>query len=271
MGPDIRARNNVRILGRKDGPTVLFGHGFGCDQGMWQRVLPRFIDDYRVVLFDYVGSGNSDLDAYDPARYSSLDGYVEDVLEICAELGGGPLTFVGHSVSAMVAVAAAAKNPSYFESIILLAPSPSYLDYPGDGYQGGFSQADLDELLVALDSNYFVWANSMAPMIMGNPSQPELHSELAGSFCRVNPTVARDFARVAFLSDVRHLLADVKVPALILQASNDALVPPHVGTYLLERLPEGTLRVMKAEGHLPHVSAPAETADLILDYLRQPA
>ena len=269
MGPDIQARNHVRILGREDGPTVMFGHGFGCDQGMWQRVLPKFIDEYRVVLFDYVGAGNSDPAAYDSGRYSTLDGYVQDVLDIRNSLGTDPVIFVGHSVSAMVAVAAAAAEPAAFHRIILLAPSPSYLNHPEEGYQGGFSAEDLDELLTALDTNFFVWANTMAPMIMGNPNQPELHSELAGSFCRLSPSVAQEFARVAFLSDVRHLLPEVKVPALIMQAANDALVPPHVGEYLLDALPEATLVQMRAEGHLPHVSAPDETTELILHYLRQ--
>ncbi|MFZ3417450.1 alpha/beta fold hydrolase [Arthrobacter sp. 3Tela_A] len=272
MTTDVSARNNVRILGNSAGPVVMFGHGFGCDQGMWRRVLPYFTPDYRVVLFDHVGAGGSDKDAYTPAKYATLQGYVQDLLEICAELDLRDVTFVGHSVSAMMAVAAAAEAPEAFANLVLLASSPSYMDRPEDGYSGGFSAADIDELLVSLDANYLVWAAAMAPMIMGNPDSPELHNELEGSFCRLDPAVARDFARVSFRSDVREQLAEVKVPSLILQCSDDLLAPPHIGTYTQEKMPDATLVQLRATGHLPHVSAPAETAEAILSYLsRTPA
>ena len=267
MTTDVSARNNVRILGNSAGPVVMFGHGFGCDQGMWRRVLPYFTPDYRVVLFDHVGAGGSDKDAYTPAKYATLQGYVQDLLEICAELDLRDVTFVGHSVSAMMAVAAAAEAPEAFANLVLLASSPSYMDRPEDGYSGGFSAADIDELLVSLDANYLVWAAAMAPMIMGNPDSPELHNELEGSFCRLDPAVARDFARVSFRSDVREQLAEVKVPSLILQCSDDLLAPPHIGTYTQEKMPDATLVQLRATGHLPHVSAPAETAEAILSYL----
>ena len=268
MTTDIRIRNNVRVLGAEDGPVLLFGHGFGCDQGMWQHVVPRFTDEYKVVLFDHVGAGGSDLSAYNTRKYSSLDGYVSDVLELCEDLDLSDVTFIGHSVSAMMAIAAAAGTSGRLGRIVLVAPSPSYMDYPEDGYTGGFSRADLDELLVSLDTNYLVWAASMAPVIMGNPETPALGSRLEDSFCRVNPSIARQFARVAFLSDVRDLLKDVRVPALIMQASQDLLAPDHVGRYLEEHLPLATLVRMKATGHLPHVSAPEETADIIRHYLQ---
>jgi sigma-B regulation protein RsbQ len=268
----VLARNNVRILGNDAGPVVIFAHGFGCDQGMWHRMIPYFTDDYRVLVFDHVGSGGSDTAAYDSSKYSSLDGYVGDLLEICGELDLRDATFVGHSVSAMMAVAAAAAAPHHFANLVLLASSPSYMNRPEDGYTGGFSSADIDELLVSLDTNYIVWAAAMAPMIMGNPGQPELHNELEGSFCRLDPAIARDFARVSFRSDVRELLADVQVPTLVLQCTDDLLAPPHIGHYTQERMPASTLVQLKATGHLPHVSAPAETAEAILSYLaRVPA
>lgn len=269
MTTDIRTRNNVRILGREDGPVLLFAHGFGCDQGMWQQVVPRFTDEYKVVLFDHVGAGGSDLDAYDSAKYGTMDGYVSDILELCRELDLQDVTFIGHSVGAMMAVALGAAAPEQFARIIMVAASASYMDYPEDGYEGGFSRADLDELFESLDTNYLVWAAAMAPVIMGNPETPALGAELQGSFCRVNPSIARQFARVAFLTDVRQLLAKVAVPTLIMQASEDLLAPDHVGRYLQERIPNSTLVQMKATGHLPHVSAPEETADIIQRYLQQ--
>ncbi|MGW9405348.1 alpha/beta fold hydrolase [Arthrobacter sp. NPDC055585] len=272
MTTDVSARNNVRILGNSSGPVVMFGHGFGCDQQMWRRVVPYFTADYKVVVFDHVGAGGSDKGAYSPSKYSSLDGYVQDLLEICEDLDLRDVTFVGHSVSAMMGVAAAAAAPGRFANLVLLASSPSYMDRPEDGYTGGFSAADIDELLVSLDANYLVWAAAMAPMIMGNPDSPELHNELEGSFCRLDPAVARDFASVSFRSDVRAQLEDVKIPSLILQCSDDLLAPPHIGTYTQDRIPNSTLVQLKATGHLPHVSAPAETADAILSYLsRTPA
>ncbi|MFZ3454559.1 alpha/beta fold hydrolase [Arthrobacter sp. 7Tela_A1] len=267
MTTDVSTRNNVQILGNDAGPVVMFAHGFGCDQGMWRRMIPYFTDQFRVVVFDHVGSGGSDLDAYVPAKYATLDGYVSDLLEICDVLDLQDVTFVGHSVGAMMAVAAAAADPARFSRLVLVASSPSYMDRPDDGYVGGFSETDIDELLVSLDSNYIVWAAAMAPMIMGNPDSPELHSELEGSFCRLDPAIARGFARVSFRSDVRRQLAEVKVPTLILQCSDDLLAPPHIGSYTQERMPVSTLVQLKATGHLPHVSAPDETAEAILAYV----
>lgn len=269
MTTDLRVRNNIRILGRSEGPVLLLAHGFGCDQGVWDRVLPYFVDDYKVVLFDHVGVGGSDLDAYDAAKYSSLEGYVSDLLEICRDLELTDITLVGHSVGAMMAVSAAVEAPELFKDLVLLASSPSYLDYPSDSYVGGFSAADIADLLDSLDTNYLSWAAAMAPVIMGNPQSPELGIELQGSFCRIKPSIARRFARVAFLSDVRHLIGSVRVPALILQCSDDLLVPDHLGAYTHDRMPNGTLAQLEATGHLPHVSSPEETAQAILSYLRR--
>lgn len=263
-------RNHVTTSGREGGPTMLFAHGFGCDQGMWSRVLPMFQETHRTVLFDHVGAGRSDMAAYDKAKYASLDGYAEDLLEVCDELNLRDVTLVAHSVSAMMAVAAAVREPARFARLVLVAPSPCYIDDPGAGYVGGFSRQDIDGLLESLESNYFAWAASMAPMVMGNPESPALGDELSGSFCRTDPDAARDFARVTFLSDARPLLDKVETPSLILQCSDDLLAPVEVGTYLHERLAGSTLVQLRATGHCPHVSAPEETAAAIISYVQAP-
>lgn len=204
-------RNNVTILGNPDGPVIVFAHGFGCDQGVWSRMLPFFVDEYRVVLFDHVGAGGSDPEAYDRHKYSSLSGYARDLLELCEVLDLLGVTVVAHSVSSMMAITAAAQQPDRFRQLILVAPSPSYIDDPAEGYVGGFSRVDIDELLASMDNNYFAWAAEIAPMVMGNPQAPELGAELIGSFCQTNPDSAREFARVTFLTDSRPLLAAVTV------------------------------------------------------------
>lgn len=260
------ARNNVTVTGRPDGPVLLFAHGFGCDQDMWRLLLPAFAADHRIVLFDHVGAGRSDLSAYEPRKYSTLGGYAQDLLEICAELDLRDVVLVAHSVSAMMAVVAAAAEPARFSRLVLVAPSPRYTDDPLDGYVGGFSAADIDELLASLDSNYYAWAAAMAPMVMG-PQDPGLGRELADAFCRTHPGIAREFARVTFTSDTRHLLDRVTTPTLVLQSSDDVLVPPEVGRYLHERMPASSLVVLRATGHCPHVSAPAETAAAIEEFL----
>ncbi len=269
--PSVVERNHVRIVGSAAGPVLLFAHGFGCDQDMWNRVLPAFVGDYRVVLFDHVGAGHSDLGAYSKAKYSSLDGYAADLLEICDQLDLRDVVLVAHSISAMMAVVAAVAEPARFARLVLVAPSPSYIDDPATGYVGGFSRADIDDLLASLDANYLAWSAAMAPTVMGNPDSPELGEELAGSFCRTDPDTARDFARVTFLSDSRPLLARVAIPALILQCADDALAPVEVGRYLHEQLAGSTLAQLAATGHCPHVSAPGEAADAIRSYLRRAA
>lgn len=262
-------RNNIKLAGRSDGPAIVFAHGLGCDQDMWQRLIPYFIEDYRLVLFDHVGAGNSDLEAYNREKYSSLEGYAEDLLEICDVLDLKNVVLVAHSVSAMVAILAAARNPAPFADLILVAPSPRYTNDPNDGYVGGFSEEDIDGLLESLDSNHFAWAANLAPMVMGNPKEPELAQNLRDSFCRTNPSIFRHFARVTFLSDTRRNLADVSTRSLVLQCSDDLLAPPEVGSYLHQNLPGSVLVHLEATGHCPHVSSPRATAAAIRHYLDQ--
>lgn len=266
VSPVIR-RNNVALSGRAAGPTMMFAHGFGCDQNMWRKLLPYFADDFRLVLFDHVGAGRSDPNAYDREKYGSLEGYAADLLEICATLELEDVILVAHSVSAMMAVIAAAQDPGRFSHLILIAPSPRYTDDPADGYVGGFSREDIEGLLASLDSNYFAWAAALAPMIMGNPEEPELAEDLRDSFCRTDPSIARHFARVTFLSDTRPSLGKLLTNSLILQCSDDPLAPPEVGCYLHKSLDQSTLVQLQATGHCPHVSAPKETAEAILSYL----
>ena len=239
-------RNNVRVSGAEHGQPMVFAHGFGCDQNMWRHVVPAFEADHRIVLFDHVGAGHSDLSAYEPDRYSSLRGYADDVLDICRELDLTDVIFVGHSVSAMIGVLAAVREPERFAKLVLVGPSPRYVN---DGeYVGGFSREDIEELLDSLDSNYLGWSRAMAPVIMGRPDQPELGEELTESFCRTDPEIARHFARVTFLSDNRDDLAAVPVPALVLQCSNDVIAPLAVGEYVHRAIPGSELVVLSATG-----------------------
>ncbi|MEV8320397.1 alpha/beta hydrolase [Streptomyces sp. NPDC059900] len=260
------SRNYVTVTGRDGGPVVMLAHGFGCDQNMWRLVVPLLESDFTVVLFDHVGAGRSDLSAWSEERYSSLDGYAEDILEICRELDLGPVTFVGHSVSAMMGVLAAARQPEAFAALVLLAPSPCFIDDPATGYRGGFSAGDIDELLGSLDANYLGWSGAMAPVIMGNPGRPELGEELTNSFCRTDPDIARVFARVTFLSDNRDDLARVSVPALVAQCSSDAIAPPEVGAFVHAQIPGSRLVTLNATGHCPQLAAPEETAAAISEF-----
>lgn len=253
----------MTVSGRADGPVVMLAHGFGCDQNMWRLVVPALERDFTVVLFDHVGAGMSDLSAWSRERYSTLDGYVDDVLELCRELELGPVTFVGHSVSAMMGVLAAAREPAAFAGLVLLAPSPCFIDDPEDGYVGGFSAGDIEELLESLEANYLGWSGAMAPVIMGNPDRPELGEELTNSFCRTDPDIARVFARVTFLSDNRTDLAQVGVPTLVAQSSHDAIAPPEVGAFVHARIPGSRLVTLDATGHCPQLAAPQETAAAI--------
>jgi sigma-B regulation protein RsbQ len=262
---DVRARNNVTERGRRNGPPMLLAHGFGCDQNMWRFVAPAFEDDYRVVLFDHVGAGGSDLAAYDHDRYDSLDGYARDVLEVCAALELTDVTFVGHSVSAMVGVLAAIEEPERFARLVLVSPSPRYVDE--NGYVGGFSRGDIDELLESLESNFLGWSSAMAPVIMGNPERPELGEELTDSFCRTDPEIAAHFARVTFLSDNRADLALVTTPTLVLQCAEDAIAPRAVGEFVQRQIPGSRLVILDAVGHCPNLSAPAETVAAIKAFL----
>ena len=256
-------RNNVRVSGR--GQPMMLVHGFGCDQAMWRFVTPAFEADYQVVLLDLVGAGGSDASAYDLKKYSRLQGYAADILEICEELDLRDVVFVGHSVSAMIGVLAAIEQPERFAKLVLVGPSPCYVNR-GD-YVGGFTQADIDSLLDFLDSNHLGWSSTMAPVIMGTPDKPELSQELANSFCRTNPDIARHFARVTFHSDNRDDLPKAKTESLVLQCSHDAIAPDAVGEYVSTHLPNAHLVRLAATGHCPHLSAPAETIAAIKDFL----
>jgi len=265
-GP-VAERLHVTSTGRPDGPVLLFAHGFGCDQGMWDGVLPYFGDDHRIVRYDLMGAGRSDTTQYDPLRYAGLDGHAQDMLDVCAEQGLRDVTLVAHSVSTMMAVIAAIEEPGRFRQLVLVAPNPYFLDDPDTGYQGGFSAADLTEVSAALDSNYFTWAEAFAPVIMGVPDSPELGEELAASFCRVEPDIARHLLRTMFTTDYRSLLPEVTTPTLVLQCRADAMVPPSVGDHLAAHLAGSTLVRMQAIGHCPHISAPEETAAAIRAHL----
>jgi sigma-B regulation protein RsbQ len=262
---EVLRRNNVTEHGLPSGPPMLFSHGFGCDQNMWRLVAPAFEENHRVVLFDHVGAGSSDLTAYDRRRYGSLEGYAEDVLEICEALDLTGVTFVGHSVSAMIGVLAALRAPDRFAKLVLVSPSPSYID-DGD-YVGGFGRADIEELLESLDSNFLGWSSAMAPVIMGNPDRPELGEELTNSFCRTDPDIARHFAHVTFLSDNRGDLPRVRIPTLILQCADDAIAPQSVGAYVHEQIAGSELVLLDAVGHCPNLSAPEETVAAIKAFL----
>ncbi|MEO8686669.1 MAG: alpha/beta hydrolase [Solirubrobacteraceae bacterium] len=258
-------RNNVVEHGPQDGRPMVFAHGFGCDQNMWRFVWPEFAEDHRVVLFDHVGAGGSDASAFDRDRYASLHGYAGDVLEICRELDLTDVVFVGHSVSAMIGVLAAAEEPERFGRLVLVGPSPRYID-DGD-YAGGFSREDIEGLLESMDSNYLGWSGAMAPVIMGNADRPELGEELTNSFCRADPEIARHFARVAFMSDNRADLARVRTPSLVLQCADDVIAPDVVGEYVDRELPDSRLVRLAATGHCPNLSAPEETVGAIEAFL----
>lgn len=261
---DIGRRFNVKISGRGDVP-MLFAHGFGCDQNMWRHVAPAFEEDYKIVLFDHVGAGGSDLSAYDPVKYSSLEGYADDVLEICSAFELDKVVFVGHSVSAMISILAAIRAPEVFSNLVLIGPSPRYINE--ENYVGGFSEPQISELLEFLDSNHMGWSQAMAPVIMGNPDRPELGQELTNSFCRTDPDIARRFAKATFLSDNRDDLAHLRTPSLILQCSEDVIAPVEVGRYVHEHLANSSITILEATGHCPNLSAPEETIAAIKAYL----
>lgn len=244
---------------------MLFAHGFGCDQHMWRFITPAFENDYRLVQFDYVGAGKSDLSAYDPQRYATLDGYATDVLEICDALGLEDVVFVGHSVSSMVGVLAAIREPERFVQLIMIGPSPRYLN--DVDYVGGFDRSDIDGLLEMMDKNYINWATYLAPAVMQNADHPELGKELTESFCSTDPVMARRFAEATFFADNRADLASLRVPSLILQCSEDIIAPREVGEYVHRELAGSTLELMRATGHCPHMSAPDETIALMTQYL----
>ena len=262
----IRERNNIQIIG--NGSTaIVFAHGFGCDQNMWRYLTPAFQDRYTVVLFDLVGSGKSDLSAYDFNKYESLHGYAADLIEIIDEVTDQPAIFVGHSVSAVIGLLASVEAPEKFKCQIMIGPSPCYIN---DGnYIGGFSKADVEELCNTIDANYLGWSSSMAPAIMGTPEKPELGVELTNSFCRTDPQIAKHFARVTFLSDHRDALPKSTTPALILQCSDDFIAPCTVGEYMQETMPNAELCIIENVGHCPHLSSPEASTQAIENYLKK--
>jgi sigma-B regulation protein RsbQ len=256
--------HNVNVSGTGD-RTMMFAHGFGCDQTMWEPVARNFEGDFRVVLFDYIGHGRSDLSAYSADRYSSLQGYADDVVEIGRDLNLGNAVFVGHSVSAMVGALASLSAPGMFSELVMVGPSPRYIDE--DGYRGGFSREQIEELLEFLADNHLGWSAAMAPVIMGNADRPELSSRLENSFCSTDPDIARDFARVTFLSDNRSDLASVTARTLVLQCTDDIIAPVEVGEYVHARVPRSEFRMLQATGHCPNLSAPDEVTAAIREFV----
>ncbi|MFL6698770.1 MAG: alpha/beta fold hydrolase [Vitreoscilla sp.] len=263
---DLQVRNNVRLSGDQS-ITMVFAHGFGCDQNMWRLLTPSFEGRMRTMLFDHVGSGKSDLSAYDRTRYASLHGYASDVNDLLDAYAPGNVVFVGHSVSAMIGMLADLECPGRIVGHVMVGPSPCYVN-DGD-YVGGFERSDIDELLATLGSNYLGWSSNMAPAIMGAPDQPELAAELTNSFCRTDPEIAEQFARVTFLSDHRRDLTRLQTPTLILQCSEDIIAPVAVGQYMHRVLPRSTLRIIDNVGHCPHLSAPSASTSAIEGFLQE--
>jgi len=264
-GLSLGPRHNVHVSGA--GPaTIFFAHGFGCDQNMWRLLAPNYETRYRTVLFDLIGSGGSDLSYYDRDKYSTLGGYADDIVGLVREFGAGPAIFVGHSVSAMIGLLADLRQPEHFAAQIMIGPSPCYIN---DGeYVGGFDREDIESLLETLESNYLGWSSNMAPAIMGAPDQPDLAVELTNSFCRTDPDIAKQFARVTFLSDVRAQVPRLQTPTLILQCDDDLIAPVQVGEYLHRTLPRSKLSIIANVGHCPHLSAPGPSATAIDEFLR---
>lgn len=265
MDKNVLVRNNVKVFGSGK-QSLMFAHGFGCDQSMWRFITPAFENEYQIILFDYVGSGKSNLDAYNPEQYATLQGYAQDVLEICDALSLKEVIFVGHSVSSMIGVLASIERPELFKSLILVVPSPCYINHPPD-YVGGFERADIEGLLDMMDKNYLGWASFLAPVIMKNSDLPELGQELEASFCSTDPNIARRFAEATFYADNRTDLPKVKTPSLIIQVTDDAIAPVSVGEFIHSNLPDSTLHLMNASGHCPHMSHPKETINIIKEYL----
>jgi sigma-B regulation protein RsbQ len=261
---NILQRNNVTIKGKGE-KVMLFAHGFGCDQNAWRKISNAFADDYKLMLLDFVGAGKSDISAYDKKKYSTLNGYADDILEICHELKIENAIFIGHSVSCMIGALASIKEPAVFKKLIFIGPSPCYLN--GDDYSGGFDQEDLDNLFEIMNDDYTTWSKTMAPKIMGDKQGEELKEELTESFCSTDPEIAKAFAKVTFLSDNRKDLAHIPVESLTLQCSEDIIAPLQVGKYINENTPNNKMIILNATGHCPHMSAPAETIAAIKSFL----
>lgn len=261
---DILKRNNVNIIGKGD-KVMLFAHGFGCSQNAWKRIIFSFVDEYKLVLFDYVGAGKSDISAYDKSRYNSLDGYALDIIEICDELKIKDAIFVGHAVSAMIGSLVSIKHPSVFKKLVFISPSPCYINE--DGYVGGFEKEDIDALLELMEDDFSSWTKSIAPVIVANPAQPELADEMENNFCTTDNEILKQFARITFFSDNRKDLPKIPVKSLTLQCSEDFVAPLEVGQYIKENAPNNKLVILQATGHCPHMSAPEETIKAIKSFL----
>lgn len=260
---DVLKRNNVKIIG--EGRPIIFAHGYGLNQDMWKHVIPAFVKTHQVIIFDHVGAGKSDIASYNKVKYNSLHGYAADVIEICETLKLKNPIFIGHSVSSMIGILAAIQKPNLFEKLILIGPSACYLNR--EGYNGGFNQEEIEGLLETIDDNYYGWATVMAPTLMRNPEMPQLSDELAATFKKVDPTIASHFARVTFLTDNRSQLSKIKIPTLILQASDDLVAPVSAGKFINDNIFNSKIVEMKAKGHFPSMSAPEETISAIMAFI----
>lgn len=259
-------RHNVQIMG--DGPrTLVLAHGFGCDQSIWRHVVPTLAAQHRLVLFDHVGHGESDPRAFDPVRHSTLNGYAQDIAQISEALDLHDAVLVGHSVSAMIGMLAISKAPGRFSQLVMLSPSPCFLNHPADGYVGGFERQDLEELLQLMDNNYTGWAAYLAPVVGGGAHQPEASAEMQVRFCALNPDVARTFARATFFTDLRAELPSFAAHTLIVQCAYDALAPVSVGNYMHRVMPNTQLHTLPAYGHCAQLSHPKETVALVETFI----
>lgn len=261
----ILVRNNVKIIGSGT-RTLLFGHGFGCDQNMWRFLIPALENHFTLVFFDYMGSGASDISQYDKQRYCTLEGYAQDVLDICNALSLSKIIFVGHSVSSIIGGLAAVERPELIAKLIMICPSPCFLNIPPD-YYGGFEKEDLEELLNLMDKNYIGWVHYLAPLVIGNGNSEELVGELSGSFCSTDPVIAKNFAKATFLTDYRFLLKKINQPTLILQSEHDTLAAISVGEYIHNEIPSSSIHVISAQGHCLHMTHPDKVSKLIIDYV----
>lgn len=266
MKTEVLRRNNVRVIGEGE-KTIMFAHGFGCDQNMWRYITPAFENDYKIILFDYVGCGLSDISSYNYERYISLNGYAQDIIDVCKELDLKDIIFIGHSVSSMTGIIAVNQFPEIFSSMVLIGPSPCYINE--DGYQGGFDEKDLRDLMDVMERNYLGWASFLAPVVMQNENRPELSKELEGSFCSTDPLITKRFAEATFFSDNRRDLSKIKLPTLILQCSEDAIAPDFVGEFTSKNISGSKIVKMEATGHCPHLSHPAETIEEIKKFLTE--
>ncbi|GHA18922.1 sigma factor SigB regulation protein RsbQ [Oceanisphaera arctica] len=264
---DVLKRNNVTVLGEGN-TTLLLAHGFGCDQNVWRFLFPYVKDDYKVILFDYVGSGKSDISQFKPQKYNTLEGYAEDIIDICEALSLNNVTLIGHSVSSIIGLLASIKKPEHFAKLVMVCPSPCFLNYPPD-YFGGFDEADLHELLSLMDKNYIGWAEYLAPLVMGVNNSETLIGELSGSFCSTDPVIAKSFAKATFFSDHRANLHHAKHPTLIFQSENDALAAKSIGEYIHNEIPCSSLEVIEAEGHCLHMTHPELISSLLIKYINE--